>query len=122
IDYLTDIGLEAVAAHETALTARMMTALKAIPHVSILGSDDPADHHGIVSFNIEGCHPHDVASILDTDGICVRAGHHCAQPLLAHLGIGAACRASVYLYNTEAEVDRFAAALENVRKELGYGS
>ena len=122
IDYLTNIGLEAVAAHETALTARMMTALKAIPHVSILGSDDPADHHGIVSFNIEGCHPHDVASILDTDGICVRAGHHCAQPLLAHLGIGATCRASVYLYNTEAEVDRFAAALENVRKELGYGS
>ncbi len=122
IRYLEEIGLDNVAEHEAALTARMMDALGAIPHVSILGSANPADHHGIVSFNIEGCHPHDVASILDTEGVCIRAGHHCAQPLLAHLGIGATCRASVYLYNTEDEVDRFAASLESVRKELGYGS
>ena len=122
IRYLESIGLDNIAKHETALTARMMDALSAIPHVSILGSADPANHHGIVSFNIEGCHPHDVASILDVENVCIRAGHHCAQPLLAHLGIGAACRASVYLYNTEDEVDRFASSLENVRKELGYGS
>ena len=122
IRYLERIDLDNVAKHETVLTARMMDALGAIPHVSILGSTDPADHHGIVSFNIEGCHPHDVASILDTEGVCIRAGHHCAQPLLAHLGIGAVCRASVYLYNTEDEVDRFATSLAGVRKELGYGS
>ena len=122
IRYLEGIGLDNVAKHETVLTARMMDALGAIPHVSILGSANPADHHGIVSFNIEGCHPHDVASILDTEGVCIRAGHHCAQPLLAHLGIAATCRASVYLYNTEDEVDRFATSLESVRKELGYGS
>ena len=122
IRYLEEIGLDNVAEHEAALAARMMDALGAIPHVSIFGSANPADHHGIVSFNIEGCHPHDVASILDTEGVCIRAGHHCAQPLLAHLGIGATCRASVYLYNTEDEVDRFATSLESVRKELGYGS
>jgi cysteine desulfurase/selenocysteine lyase len=122
IRYLEEIGLDNVAEHEAALAARMMDALGAIPHVSILGSANPADHHGIVSFNIEGCHPHDVASILDTEGVCIRAGHHCAQPLLAHLGIGATCRASVYLYNNEDEVDRFAVSLESVRKELGYGS
>ncbi|HAK18165.1 MAG TPA: cysteine desulfurase, partial [Lachnospiraceae bacterium] len=77
-------------------------------------------HCGIVTFNIEGCHPHDVASVLDTEHIAVRAGHHCAQPLMKWLQVNATTRASLYFYNTEEEVDRFVAAAGKVRGWLGY--
>ena len=96
--------------------------MKAIPAVEVYGSDDPEAHCGIVTFNIEGCHPHDVSSILDSDHICIRAGHHCAQPLMQYMGVNATCRASLYFYNTVEEIHRFAESLKKVRGELGYGS
>lgn len=122
IDYLAAVGYEEIGQRELALTRRLMGHLKEMPYVTVYGSEDPAEHCGIVTFNIEGCHPHDVASILNEDGIAIRAGHHCAQPLMQYLGINAACRASLYFYNTEAEVDRFAKSLKKVRGALGYGS
>ena len=74
-----------------------------------------------MTFNIEGCHPHDVASVLDTENIYIRAGHHCAQPLMKWMGVGSTARASLYFYNTEEEVDRFADKISQVRGWLGYG-
>ena len=91
-----------------------------MPHVTLYGPSDPARHSGIVTFNIEGCHPHDVASVLDSENICIRAGHHCAQPLMKFLGVGSTARASMYFYNTEDEVARFLDALGHVRGWLGY--
>lgn len=122
IDYIKNIGFEAIEKQEIVLTTRLMEKMQALPYVTIYGSEDPAKHHGIVTFNIEGCHPHDVSSILDTDKVCIRAGHHCAQPLMQYLNTPATCRASMYFYNTEDEVDRFVESLGKVREELGYGS
>jgi cysteine desulfurase/selenocysteine lyase len=120
IEYLQGVGFEDVAAQELKLTRQLLDAMRAIPHIQLLGADDAARRNGIVSFNIEGCHPHDVATMLDSEHICIRAGHHCAQPLLAHLGVSSSARASLYFYNTEEEVDRFAAALGRVRGWMGY--
>ena len=122
IDYLEGVGFDRIEEHEKRLTSQLLESLRSIPFVTVYGAESAADHCGIVTFNVEGCHPHDVSSILDADEICIRAGHHCAQPLMTHLGINAACRASLYLYNTEEEVSRFAECLTKVRKELGYGS
>ena len=94
--------------------------MKKIPGVNILGSDDPDKHCGILSFTVDGVHPHDIATILDSCHVDVRAGHHCAQPLLAYLGVRSCARASLAFYNTTADIDRFLAALGGVRKELGY--
>ncbi len=120
IDYLQQVGFETIRSTEDALTKQLMEAMAAIPEITMYGSSDPARHNGIVTFNIEGCHPHDVASVLDTEHIAVRAGHHCAQPLMKFLGANATVRASLYFYNTEEEVERFAAALRKVRSWLGY--
>ncbi len=124
IDYITDVGFDLIERQEERLTGLLMDEMRNVPHTEIYGSEDPACHCGIVTFNIEGCHPHDVASILDADGICIRAGHHCAQPLMQYIKapMGSTCRASVYFYNTEEEVHRFVKSLKNVRGELGYGS
>lgn len=122
MDYLDNIGLDNIEAHEKKLTSIVMEEMKNFDFVTVYGSKDPANHSGIVSFNIDGCHPHDVSSILDSEHICVRAGHHCAQPLLKYMGVNATARASMYFYNTEDEAVRFAAALKNVRGWLGYGS
>lgn len=120
IAYLQRVGFAAIRSTEDTLTARMMEKLRAIPEVTLYGPADPARHNGIVTFNIEGCHPHDVASVLDTEHIAVRAGHHCAQPLMKFLGVNATVRASLYFYNTEEEVDRFTEAISKVRGWLGY--
>lgn len=121
MNYIRDeVGFDTIEKQELALTTRMLDGLSKIPEVTVYGSRDPAKHCGIVTFNIEGCHPHDVASVLDTEHICVRAGHHCAQPLMKWLGVGATARASLYFYNTEEEVDRFVAAVGKVRTWLGY--
>ncbi len=120
ISYLQNVGFATVRSTEDTLTARMMEKLRTIPEVMLYGPADPARHNGIVTFNIEGCHPHDVASVLDTEHIAVRAGHHCAQPLMKFLGVNATVRASLYFYNTEEEVDRFAEAISKVRVWLGY--
>ena len=97
-----------------------MEEMKKNPYVHIIGSDRPEDHHGILAFTVQDVHPHDVAAILDSDKIAVRAGHHCAQPLLAYLGVRSCARASLAFYNTTADIDRFLAALGGVRKEMGY--
>ena len=120
IRYIERLGFEAIEARENALTKRAFDGLRAIPHVKILGSEDPDDHHGILSFVIEGVHPHDVSAILNADGVAVRAGHHCAQPLLKHLGFRSTTRASLMFYNTEEEVDRFLQSVRGARKKMGW--
>ncbi len=120
IDYLESVGLENVHAQEQALTRYAYEGMKKIPGVNILGSDNPDKHCGILSFTVDGVHPHDIATILDSCHVDVRAGHHCAQPLLAYLGVRSCARASLAFYNTTADIDRFLAALGGVRKEMGY--
>ena len=114
VDYLTGIGLEKIAAHERVLTEYGHALLAQIDGVTQFG---PAPHRrgGVLSFDVDGIHPHDVAQILDADGICVRAGHHCTQPVMARYGVAATTRASVYLYNTTADLDALADGLERVK-------
>ena len=121
IRYIQEIGFETIMKTEETLTARLIARLRETPHVTVYGQEDPSKHCGIVTFNIEGCHPHDVASVLDTENIYIRAGHHCAQPLMKWMGVGSTARASLYFYNTEEEVDRFADKISQVRGWLGYG-
>lgn len=120
IRYLKQVGFDTVEKTEKRLTKRLLEGLSQIPEVTVYGPKDPNRHCGIVTFNIEGCHPHDVATVLDTEHICIRAGHHCAQPLMQFLGVNATARASLYFYNTEEEVDRFVSAVGKVRGWLGY--
>lgn len=121
IDYVNGIGFSSMGRRELELTAYTMAAMEAMPHVHLLGSKDPAAHTGILSFVIDGVHPHDVSEILAADGIDVRAGHHCAQPLLKHLGYNATTRASFAFYNTQADADKFLTSLESIRERMGYG-
>jgi cysteine desulfurase/selenocysteine lyase len=114
VDYLQGIGMEAIFAHDRALLAYALEKLKGLEGITLYGPEGD-DRGGIVPFNVEGIHPHDVASILDSEGIAVRAGHHCAQPLMRALGVQSTARASFYFYNTEEEVDRFVAALVKTR-------
>ena len=120
IDYLNGVGFDTIGQTEARLTKRLMEGLAQIPEVTVYGSKDPLRHCGIVTFNVAGCHPHDVSSVLDTENIAIRAGHHCAQPLMKYMGVGATARASLYFYNTEEEVDRFVLAVSKVRGWLGY--
>lgn len=122
IDYLNNVGFDFIMEQEKSLTKAMLEDMADIPHLTIYGSSKPEDHCGIVTFNIDGCHPHDVSSILDADHICIRAGHHCAQPLMQYMQVNATARASLYFYNTIDEVHRFTRSLAKVREELGYGS
>lgn len=122
LDYVDRIGVERIEAREAMLTARAFESLARIPHVSIVGSDDPADHHAILSFKVDDVHPHDVSAILSEDGIGVRAGHHCAQPLHKFIGVPSTTRASFMFYNTCEEIERFAASVASVRKRMGYAS
>jgi cysteine desulfurase / selenocysteine lyase len=118
IDYVSAIGPDAIAAHEHELVAYAMERLQEIPGLRIFGP--PADRRtGIVSFDLEGIHPHDVAQVLDFEGIAVRAGHHCTQPLMTRLGVVATTRASFYLYSLPEEIDRLVDGLHKVRKVLG---
>lgn len=120
INYIKNIGFENITNHDNNLTAILMDEMQKIPHINIIGSKDPLKHCGIVTFTIDGVHPHDIASVLDTEKIAIRAGHHCAQPLGAYLNVPATARASLYIYNTEEEVYTFAEKLKNVRKWMGY--
>lgn len=121
IDYLEAVGMDNIAEHEKELTEYALSKMREIPYVTIYGPRDMDSRGGIISFNIEGVHPHDVASIVDSYGVAVRAGHHCAQPLMKYLGIQASSRASFYFYNTFEEVDKFIESIKSVRKWLGYG-
>ena len=122
IEYIQKIGFDAMQKQENLLVRRVMDGLKGVEHVRVLGSDDPENHTGIVSFVIDGVHPHDVSEILAADGIAVRAGHHCAQPLIMHLGLPATTRASFMFYNTPEEADALVASIADVRRKMGYGA
>lgn len=112
--YVESVGFEAMQAREQALVAQCMRRLGELDFVRIIGPADPALHHGVVSFNVCTVHPHDVASILDMDGVAIRAGHHCAQPLLDFLGIDSCCRASFAFYNDSSDIDRLIDGLQHV--------
>ena len=120
IDYINSIGFAKIEEKEKMLTAIAMEELKKIPYVHIIGSEDPTEHNGIVSFTIDGVHPHDIASILDSAHVDVRAGHHCAQPLLAHLGVMVTARASISFYNSEEDVRKFTGEVKKIRRMMGY--
>lgn len=121
IDYMNGIGMDAILKREAELTRMLFDGMSQIPYVHILGSTRPEEHGGILSFVIDGVHPHDIASILDDSQIAVRAGHHCAQPLLKHLGVLASARASLAFYNDEKDIERFLDCLAGVRRRMGYG-
>ena len=114
LTYVENVGFDAMMAREQALVALCMRRLAELDFVRLIGPSDPAEHHGVVSFNVCTVHPHDVASILDMDGVAIRAGHHCAQPLLAYLGIDSCCRASLAFYNDSRDIDRLVEGLKHV--------
>jgi cysteine desulfurase/selenocysteine lyase len=116
IDYVDAIGLDRIAAHEDVLVARTRDALRGINSVRLLGPEDAA---GIVSFAMDGVHPHDIGTILDESGVAIRAGHHCAQPLITHLGVEATARASFGLYSDESDVEALLKGLDRVRAIFG---
>lgn len=121
IDYIEKVGFDYIGEREIALTSRAIEKMKKIPHVNIIGSENADEHTGIVTFTIDNVHPHDISEILAADGIAVRAGHHCAQPLLTHLGLNSTARASFAFYNTEDEVDKFTNSVATIRERMGYG-
>jgi cysteine desulfurase/selenocysteine lyase len=118
VEYLGKLGMAQVSAHEQALTALTMEALGRIPGVSLYGPDNPEMKGAVVAFNVEGIHPHDGAAVLDLHGIAVRAGHHCAQPLMKRLGIVGTLRASFSVYSTALDVQRLADGVAGIRGEL----
>ena len=123
IDYLEKITFDRIEAIEKELVDYALPQLQELPYVELYGCDSQQDNKtGIIAFNIKDVHPHDVATILDSYGVAVRAGHHCAQPLHRFLGLNASCRASFYLYNTREDVDRWIDAVKKVRGVLGYGA
>ncbi|WP_306455312.1 cysteine desulfurase [Streptococcus suis] len=111
IDYLNEIGMDAIQAHEAELVDYVFSKLQAIPGLTIYGSQDLSKRTGVIAFNLDDLHPHDVATALDYEGVAVRAGHHCAQPLLRYLQVPATVRASFYIYNTKADCDKLVEAI-----------
>jgi cysteine desulfurase/selenocysteine lyase len=113
--YLAEVGLEAIRAHEIELTAHMLGALSEVDGITVYGPRDPEARGGAVSFSLPDIHPHDIAQLIDREGVCVRAGHHCAKPLMRVLGVGATARASTYLYNSHEDIDTLVRALGDAR-------
>ena len=123
IDYLEGVTFDRIRAAEEELLEYAIPRLRALPWISLYGCDSTRDNKtGIITFNVRDVHPHDVATILDSEGVAIRAGHHCAQPLMKYLGQVATCRASFYFYNTKDDVDRWLAALEKVREVMRLGA
>jgi cysteine desulfurase / selenocysteine lyase len=118
MDYVGEVGLEAIAEYESELVAYALDSLEELGGITTYGPP-PERRAGIVSFNVEGIHPHDVAQVLDSEGVAIRAGHHCCQPLMARLGVAATNRASFYLYTVPEEIDRLVEGLHKTRKILG---
>ncbi len=116
IDYVDAIGLDAIHAHETALVKQARDALRTINSITLFGPEDAA---GIVSFAMQRVHPHDIGTILDEANVAIRAGHHCAQPLMEHLGVTATARASFGIYNDESDVAALVAGLQRVARIFG---
>lgn len=121
IDYYNSIGFEEIERRESELTLLAFEKMKDIPFVHIIGSQQAADHHGILTFTVEGVHPHDIAAVFDGDNIAIRAGHHCAQPLHQHLKVQSTARMSLAFYNDEQDIERFTETLKTVRRKMGYG-
>lgn len=121
IEYVNGIGFDTIQKLESEITAYTFERMKNIEGINIIGSQNAADHGGIITFTVDDVHPHDVSEILSSDGIAVRAGHHCAQPLLKHLGCRSTVRASFSFYNTKEDADKFLSSLAAVRERMGYG-
>ena len=119
VDYLDGLGMEAVRAHERELTSYALDRLAEAPGLRVFGPADAEHHAGVISFAMEGIHPHDLAELCGRTGVCVRAGHHCAQPLMRRLGVPATTRASFHVYNTREDVDRLVGALGRARAVFG---
>ena len=115
-DYLDALGMDAVRAHEVSLTAHALAALRAVPGVTVYGPATAEARSGVVSFGVAEVHPHDVATTLDVHGVCVRAGHHCAQPLMRALGAHATVRASFWVHSTPDDVARLVAGVQAVQR------
>ncbi|GGC79197.1 cysteine desulfurase [Enterococcus wangshanyuanii] len=122
IDFLNEIGLDNIHQHEAELVEYVLPKLLAIEGLTVYGPQDPAHHTGVIAFNLDGLHPHDTATALDMEGVAVRAGHHCAQPLLKYLDVAATARASFYLYNTKADADRLIEAILATKEFFQHGS
>ncbi|MDD6155135.1 MAG: cysteine desulfurase [Eubacteriales bacterium] len=120
IKFVNKYGWDLIESRERHLTTMAMEGMKDIPHVRIFGSEDPLMHNGIVTFQIDGVHPHDVSAIFDSEDICVRAGHHCAQPLHKFLCVMSTTRASFAFYNNEDDVRKFLDCLASIRGKMGY--
>ncbi|HEU4568095.1 MAG TPA: aminotransferase class V-fold PLP-dependent enzyme, partial [Marmoricola sp.] len=121
VEYLSEIGLERIHAHEQAITGYLLEGLASVSGVTVLGPTDLALRGGAVSFELDGVHPHDVAQVLDTRGIAVRAGHHCAKPAHKRFGVQSSTRASSYLYTTPAEIDALVEGLEYTKRYFKVG-
>jgi cysteine desulfurase / selenocysteine lyase len=121
VDYLSGVGMEAVRAHEKDLTGYALERLPEVEGIRIFGPLDAERRGGVVSFAVEGIHPHDVAELCDRKGVCIRAGHHCAQPLMRMLGVPATARASFHVYNAREDVDKLIEALDGARHVFGLG-
>ena len=121
VDYLNELGMDEVRAHEIEITTYALQRLAEVEGLRVFGPADPASRGGVVSFWMDDVHPHDLATIIDTEGIAVRAGHHCAQPLMRRLGVPATSRASFYVYNTNEDVDALVGALDKARTTMGSG-
>ena len=121
IDYVNRVGFAEMRSRELALTQRVMEGIRQIPCVHVLGSENPEEHCGIITFTVDGVHPHDISEILASDGVAIRAGHHCAQPLHAYLKRPSTARASLAFYNTEVDVDRLVSSISTLRERMGYG-
>ncbi|WP_181249366.1 cysteine desulfurase [Listeria seeligeri] len=119
IDYLTEIGIDAIHAYEQELVSYAIEQMSKLDGITIYGPTDASKRCGLVTFNIEGAHPHDVATILDEDGVAIRAGHHCAQPLMKWLDVSSTARASFYIYNTKEEIDALIEGLKLTKEYFG---
>jgi len=122
IQYIQNIGFDEIQRIEKPLIQYALQRLGENPYLALVGNSDPEERTGVISFNVKEVHPHDVASILDADGICIRSGHHCAHPLMSYLGLTATARVSLCFYNTDEDIDRLAESLKHVRRWLGLGS
>lgn len=120
LEYIQQVGLSEIEKSDNHLASLIMEELAGNPFVHVIGHKDPEKHCGIVTFTIDGVHPHDIASILDSENVAIRAGHHCAQPLMHKLGVGSTARASCYFYNTEDEALIFVEKVKGIRKVMGY--
>ena len=121
VDFMEEVGYDAIQAHEEALIRYALEKLNAIPGMTIFGPRDPAERSGVISFALGDAHPHDIATILDSEGVAIRAGHHCAQLVMRHFNVSATTRASFSLYNTREDVDRLVAGLKVVQSIFGTG-